>query len=404
MFKRILAAILFLGVTIGIGYALYLLFFRAVEEEGVPTVVNENAPVTGLPEAGEGAPVTGGPAVPLPPTEIPAISPIADGGVTVVEPVAPVPTIGASMSANGNLNYYNQSDGRFYRITNDGTVQTLSNKQFYNVSNAQFDPSGDKAILEYPDGSNIFYDFTRDTQVTLPKHWESFEFNSTGSQIAAKSIGIDEANRFVVVSNPDGSGARAVEEMGPNADKVIVSYSPSSQSVAFAKTGEKFGLDREEVYFIGQNHENFKSMVVEGLDFRPKWVPGGEQLMYSVAGSLSRYKPMLWLVDAQGDDIGRNRRSLNVNTWPEKCTFADKSTVYCAVPQDQPEGLGLQPDIAKSLVDDIYKIDLNTGLQTKIAVPEGGHTVNSIMLSPDKRNLFFTDEGSGIINKIKLAN
>lgn len=408
MFKKIAAILLFIAVTVGIGYALYSLFFRAVGPEAVPpTEVNENVPGVGLPEAGIGAPVTGGPAVPLPEVTpgapAPGVSAVADGGVTVVTPVAPVPTVGASLSSTGSLNYYNQSDGKFYRVGPDGTVASLSNKEFFNVSDAQFDPTGNKAILEYPDGSNILFDFKTGTQVTLPKHWEDFDFNATGTQIAAKSIGLDTANRFVVVSNPDGSGARAVQEMGPNADKVKIAFSPSGQVVATSETGDKSGVDRQEVYLVGQHGENFKSMVVEGLDFRPTWAPSGQQMLYSVAGSLSDWKPQLWIVDAQGNDIGRNRKSLNVNTWIDKCTFSGDDTLFCAVPQDQPRGLGLQPEIANQLTDDLYKIDLITGLQTKIATPEGGHSIGKVMVSSDKKTLYFTDTGSGILNKVKLA-
>ncbi len=67
-----------------------------------------------------------------------------------------------------------------------------------------------------------------------------------------------------------------------------------------------------------------------------------------------------------------------------------------------PEGAGLQPSVADDTPDTIYRIDINTGLQTKIAVPEGGHTVGSVMVSPDRSTLYFTDKASGILNMIKL--
>ncbi|MBI4457406.1 hypothetical protein HY633_00390 [Candidatus Uhrbacteria bacterium] len=400
-FRKILIFILLLAVAGGIGFALYSLFFApAAPTEVVNAPVTNAPPTTGLPEAGVGAPPTGVPARPGAP--LPGVSAVARGGLTQVTPVAPVPTTGASVSASGALNYYNRADGKFYRVRPDGTVQSLSNKAFFNVDKATFDGGGGKAILEYPDGSNILYDFNSNTQVTLPKHWEDFNFSERGDKIAAKTMGVDPASRFLVISNPDGSGARAVQELGENADKVKVSWSPNNQVVGMAVTGDSFGVDRKEVFFIGANGENYKSMIVEGLDFRPEWNPSGDRLLYSVAGSLSDYKPGLWIVDAQGDDIGRNRRSLNVNTWADKCAFHDDNSLYCAVPQELTEGAGLQPAVADGTADDIYRIDLSTGLQTKIAVPEGSHTVDSMMVSPDGGSLFFTDKGSGIINKVML--
>lgn len=402
-FKKIALIILFIGVTVGIAYALYMLFFQAPIEE-LPPEELVNAPVTGLPSAQPGQPVVPGapggvPGLPA----VPPVSPVADGGVTVVTPVAPVPTVGASLSPSGQLNYYNRSDGKFYRLNPDGTTTSLSNKTFFNVSSAKFDPAtGNKAIIEYPDGANVMFDFSTGTQVTLPRHWEGFDFNPSGTQIVAKSVGIDPDARFLVVSNPDGSAAKAVQELGENQDKVQVNWSPNNEVIATATTGRSFGVDRQEVYLLGQYGENFKSMIVEGLDFRPKWAPGGEQLMYSVAGSLSDWKPQLWIVDAQGDNIGRNRKSISVNTWADKCTFQDKDNVYCAVPNELPRGAGLQPAIADGTPDTIYRINLTTGLQTKVAVPEGSHTIGSLMLTPDKKNLYFTDKSSGVLNKIRL--
>lgn len=401
-FKKILVLLLLIVVTVGIGFGLYYLFFRSVVEvEPTPIEGVINAPPGTLPEAEPGAPTPGTPdetgALPTP-----VVSPIANGGLTAVAPVAPVPTIGASVSSSGAMNYYNRGDGKFYRIQPDGSVKSLSNKVFFNASNATFDPQGNKSIIEYPDGSNILYDFNTSTQVTLPQHWENFSFSPEGDKIASKSIGLDPASRYVVVSNPDGSGARPVQEMGVNDDEVRVEWSPNNQIIATATTGRKSGVDEQEIYLIGQNQENFRSITVQGMDFRPQWSPTGDRLLYSVAGDSSDWKPQLWITDAQGDNIGRNRRSFAVNTWADKCTFSDSETIYCAVPDELPTGAGLQPTLSDGTPDSIFKINLTTGLQTRVAIPEGSHTVESIMLSPDKKTMFFTDKGSGTLNKIML--
>jgi hypothetical protein len=399
--RRILLLILLIAVTVGIGFGIYFLFFRVptapIENANVPV----NAPPGGLPPSGAGVPPTG--VITQPPTQLPpGVSATAQGGLTLVTPVATVPTTGATLAANGTLSFYNRGDGKFYRTNPDGTTTTLSNRTFFNVSNATFDRDGNKAVLEFPDGSNVAFDFTTDTQVTLPKHWEDFDFSADGSKIAAKSIGVDTSNRFLVVANPDGSGARAVQELGNNADLVQVKFSPNNQIVGTAQTGDFFGPDSREVFLIGQNNENFKSIVVQGFDFRNEYSPSGNAMLYSVAGATSDYKPLLWIVDTDGDNIGKNRRSIPVNTWADKCTFTSESTVFCAVPQQLPTGAGLQPDIADSIADDIIKIDLDTGLQSKVATPEGGHTIDKLLPSPDGSTLFFTDKGSGTLNKIDL--
>ncbi|OIO51669.1 MAG: hypothetical protein AUJ19_03820 [Parcubacteria group bacterium CG1_02_58_44] len=403
MIKKIGLVLLFLAVTVGIGFALYRIVFGPLSPAEIPPGGEDlvNVAPGGLPSAQPGTP-TGTPTgteTGLPNAQV---SPVASGGLTKVTTIAPVPTSGAMLTSLGDLNYYNRNDGKFYRVLSDGTIQQLSGKTFFNVEQASFSPKGDTAIIEYPDGSNIFYDFNSDKQVTLPKHWQDFDFSPQGSSIVAKSIGLDPANRFLIISSPDGSNARPIQELGNNADKVQVAWSPNNQIVATATTGDKRGVDGQEVFFLGQNHENFRSIMVDGLDFRPSWAPDGERLLYSVAGSLSDYKPQLWIVDASGDDIGLNRRMLNVNTWSDKCTFAGTNMLYCAVPRDLPRGAGLQPTVADSTPDDIIGIDLTTGLQTQVAIPEGNHTVGSIMVTADHSKLLFTDRGSGMLNELRL--
>lgn len=403
--KKALLAILMLLVVAGIALAMYVVFFGGFAGPTTPPEVTppEVTPPGVLEPSDQG---TGGqvtqPGGQLPGSQIP--DEVADGGITVVRPVATAPTVGAAVSTGGQLGYYDRNDGRFYRVGSDNTVDLISDKRFFNVSEVKFADNGDIALLEYPDGSNISFDFRTGKQVTLPSHWEEFEFAPGTEQLVAKNISSDPDSNYLVMVNADGSGARPVKEIGTGAANVIVAPSPSSQVIAFSTNGRPEGLDSREVFFIGQRGENFKSMLVQGLDFRPKWTPDSERLLYSVASSATDYKPSLWIVDASGDNIGRNRRTINVNTWADKCTFADDSTVYCAVPEQLPRGAGLQPNIADSTPDNIYRIDIETGLQTLIAVPEGSHTVESLMLSPDGSNLYFTDKTTGILNTVRLSS
>ncbi len=402
--KRIALIIGFILVVLAVGYAIYYFFFREVVAPPPPANVPEIVNGVPVPLVPANARPPRPPAVNVPPAPVgPVPSPIAAGGLTAVAPLSTAPTTGASMSTSGNLSFYDRNDGKFYHLKPDGTLESLSNQVFYNVQNATFNPQGNGAIIEYPDRTKIFYDFNAQRQYTIPRHWEDFGFNPTGDKIIAKSITTDPASRFLIVSNPDGSQARPIQELGENQDQVQVAWSPSNAIVATATTGESYGLDSKEVFFIGQNQENFRSMRIEGLDFRPLWDPDGMRLLYSVTGSVDDWKPVLWIVDANGDNIGLNRTKISVNTWADKCTFASSSIVYCGVPNELVRGAGLQPSVNDSVPDSIYRIDLSTGLQTKIAEPEGTHTVDKIMLSQDGKKLIFTDKGSGLINEITLS-
>jgi len=181
--------------------------------------------------------------------------------------------------------------------------------------------------LNYPDGSKIIYNFTTKKQVTLPKHWQNFSFSPGSDQIVAKSMGLDVENRYLITANSDGSQAKALEAIGANDKTVYPAWSPGGQIVAMYTQGVDF--DRQEVFFVGQNDENFKSTVVEGRGFQSQWSTAGDHLLYSVYSTTNDLKPLLWLVDAKSDTIGQNRTNLDLQTWANKCTFASDTEVYC---------------------------------------------------------------------------
>lgn len=396
--KQILFTIAFIIATIAIGYILYIVFFAPdkIVEISPPTQTDEEITTDQLPTS-----QTGGQAI-LPDTE--TILPkseddflddiiVFDEEPSEFEPsgIIDAPLLDAKINKMSNTaNFYNQVDGKFYRVDKNGNIIKLSDQTFYNVEKVNWSPVDDKAIIEYPDGSNIFYDFDSEKQVTLPKHWQNFSFSHSGDEVIGKSVGLSPENNWLISTNPEGTQVKLIENMGANSDKVIVDWSPNKQVVGFSKTGEALGADRQEIYLIGANKENFKSIVVEGRDFRPEWSPSGEKIIYSVYSERSDYQPELWIVNSSGDDIGTGRKLLNVNTWADKCTFSDDRFIYCAVPTEQQTGSGIAPDLLNYTQDKIYKIDSLTGIKTE--VPLDGYYVIDSMSVTDNNTLFFTDK------------
>lgn len=188
--------------------------------------------------------------------------------------------------------------------------------------------------------------------------------------------------------------------MGENADSVYSAWSPNNQIVAMYTEGKDY--DRQEVYFVGLNGENFKSTIIEGRGFDPKWSDDGSKLLYSVYSSANDMKPNLWIVDAEGDQIGSERKNLNVETWAEKCTYANTVDLYCAVPENLPEGAGVFKQLAKTTKDNLYKINTLTGQKSLVAVPDGSYNMSNLIVSENGYNLYFTDETTSNLYKIKL--
>lgn len=402
-YKRILLIIGFTILCLAIGFAIWWFLFRPVvaPTPSLPTQ-QPSQPSVGLPSAQPAQPrpieITG-PTAPAAPTA----SKIANGGVTATSSLTSLPAQNPFLSPNGSsIMYYSASDGRFYRVTPDGRTEILTDKAFYNVSNVVWAPNRVQAILEYPDQSKLLYNFDTQKQISLPKHWQSFSFSPESSQIAFLSLGLDADNRWLAMANADGSKTQAVEPLGDNADKVQVAWSPNNQIIAFSRTGEPQGLDSQEILFIGKQHENFKSLTVNGLGFQAKWTNDGKKVLYSVANASDDWKPQIWTAKTDVGTIGQNKTPLSIYTWANKCSFGSASDVYCAVPKDLPRGAGLYSQVADTIADNIYKINLDTGATSLIAIPSDDHTINNIIISDDEQYLYFTDKATGGLYKINL--
>lgn len=395
--KKIVFAVFFVAFSVGMGYGLYVLFFRARAPQVAPPT---GAEITGkLPSAGAGVPQptptpeAGG----LPQAEGVAPEAVAPQAPSNVRLLRDSVTQAVVPSADGSgARFYNPEDGRFYRVNADGSITLLGEKQFFNVEKVGWGNKNDEAILEFPDGSNVFYDFAEKRQVVLPKHWEEFEFAPDDNRVASKSVGLDPENRFLIVSNPDGTEARAIEQLGTDPDQTRVSWSPSGQIVAYHFTGESVGGNElREILLVGQNHERFGTIVAPGEDFLPNWSPSGKQIMFSVWNASSFNKPNLWVTSADTSALGRNRRNLNIQTWADKCVWTSDAELLCGVPQGLPDNAGLQRSGFSTLPDDLYRINLTTGASTKISTPGQNYPISNPVLNRDKTKLIFSDAETG---------
>lgn len=408
-FQRLLLIITLVLVTVMLGVLIYAAFFGPRVARIGNGSVGEPAEV--VPPGGGGAVgtnarlpgVTGTPIAPAPsplPQPTP-VSPIASGGTTKTQLAVDANTLQLTIDRDGSsLLYYNADDGRFYRLTGDGAVRPLTDRVFHLVQQITWSNDRQRAVLEYPDGANIIYDFATQKQVTLPTHWERFSFSPDGEQIVAKSIGQDTENRYLVVTDSSGSRSRPIAALGANAGSVTPNWSPNGQMVALQV--ETSGSNRQEVFFIGLNDERFPSTFVPGWGFEGKWTPDGGQLLYSVYTGQNGNRPELWLVEASPTSVGANRRTVGLQTWAHKCTMAGATVAYCAVPQSLPEAAGLFPNEMDSGPDSLYRVDLSSGAATIIARPDQAQSMQGLQVASDGRSLYYTARQDGRVYRIQL--
>lgn len=405
--KKIIFAVIFILVSVGMGYVIYLILFqKTLPFQAPPAAQNVNtgsfpqsasgSPATAANQPTGGLPTTPGAPIPTGPTAAPVV-PVQQNTLLVNANAADV-----TGAPNGQgSRFYNPTDGRFYTIGPDGKLVALSDKQFMNVQNVAWGNQTNQVIMDFPDGSHTYYNFQTDEQVNLPSHWQDFDFSPDDSQIAAESIGLDPSNRFLFVSKPDGTQAAAISELDQNADLVHPDWSPNNQFVAYADTGQPQDVG-SEIIMVGANNQNFPALDVPGQDFLPNYSPDGKNILYSVWSSASNNKPSLWIASGQVSTLGADRREVNLDTWADKCTWATTTDIYCGVPRGLPDNAGLQRSDFISLPDDLYHVNLTTGAVSKVNLTDLPAPINHPSMSADQTKLMYTDSSGDLFSfKIK---
>lgn len=407
--KFVLKTAALVGGVLIITVGIYRIFFKTpAQPEQVVDIEKTTQPSQGLPlQKNE---LQSGPYGVLlqkdtekPPSQ--TISQIALGGLTKTNFWVESGASQISLNSSGSdANFYDINNQKFYKIGSSGKIAGLSSKTFPGVENVNWAPNQNKAIIEYPDGGNILFDFDSQKQTTLPKNWTSFDFSDDGNQIAAKSLNPDSNSRWLIISNPDGSEALPVTLLGENVERVKVSWSPDGRYLGFSETGPSPGRNLKSIYLISKEKRSgsYDQILVEGGDFRPNWSPDGALLLYSVYTEDALWNPNLFVIDASPGNFANKKIDLGIQTWADKCVFADSSTLYCAVPKELKEGYGLVPEIAKEVPDIIMKIDLSTGSKAIAADPDNDITVNKIYISDNGGSLILHDKNKGSITEIKL--
>ncbi len=417
--RRILLIIVFILLVIAFGALIYFVFLRDIVQ---PTNTNDNTNQSGnlptnttLPNTNivNGVPTnTISNANSLVNTRIVGnvnIGPsqIADGGETRTSVVEFANAQGFTATPDGNsLRYYDRDTGQFYLLDALGNRVLLSDNIFPQAESISWSPADNRAIITFPDGRNIIYDFDREDQISLPSSWNDITFSPGGDALGFKNDSDVESERWLAVSADDGSEVRAIEPLGDQANNVDVNWSPTGQVLATYR--EALNGTAQQIILIGTQGENFKSITTTGRGFEGTWSPSGSQLLYSVYSSDTRFNPVLYLVDATGDNVGANTINLGLQTWSSKCTFAHtESAAYCAVPRFLPDGSGIVPEAAVDTNDTFYKIDLQTGQRTPIAIPtlttgDSDYTATNLVVSGTDQVLYFTDANTGNIFSFRL--
>lgn len=407
MLKRILIIAGFILMVIALALAVWWVFFR-VPATPTPNAngnanTNTGGPLpninVGIGNVNTNQPVAQGPGVLLEPADI------ANGSFTRATTLSDASFVSPAQS-NQALLYYDGENGQFFRFNpTTGVSEIVSSQRFPDVQKVTWSSDASKAILEFPDDAKILYDFSASQQYTLPKEAQDFSFSKDSTRIAYEYIGLGPDQQFLIAGNADGTATRVVTKLADNADRMQVAWSPSDDVVGLYRKG--LNATQQEVIFVGQNQENFKSLPVNGQGFRGRWTPDGEKLLYTVHSERTNWNPELHLVYGRGDRIGQGDITIGVQTFVDKCAFtASGSSAYCAVPDTLDRGSGLYPEFAANAKSSLYSINLSNGSFTKIATPVNDQrerfSISTVFVAPDESALYVTDGLTGKLFQVRL--
>jgi len=411
--KKIFITVGFILTVFIVGYLIYAVFFRSFvqPDQTFPDTADEAG--TGLETSGTNTNFRtlpdGSGTLPGTNTNVgtgvnqsqTAPSTIARGGQTAVTTVTVNPSKFPTISSDGrSLLYFDELRGSFYSVDGRGNETSISDKKFFSVQNVVWSPDKKGAILEYPDGSNIYFNFLKDKQFTLPSHWEDFDFSPTGDEFVSKSLGVNAQNNYLVISDPEGKNIRSLANLSENPANVKTDWSPNNIMVGTISKG--YDGNSERIFFIGKNNEKFQTTIVEGYGFESTWTPNGESLLYSVYSQNTDNKPELWVVDARPSTLGQGRKNLKLQTWSDKCAFESNRIIYCAVPSSLEAGAGMFREELDAASDILYKVDLNSGSRSIIAYPQNSPNIQDLIISDNGQYLYYRNSFDDKIYSLRL--
>ena len=335
-------------------------------------------------QATEGlAPVTG--------TDQKKASPFVESSVTAL-----------TTKAGTGARYYQPSTGFFYKRLSDGKSIPLSDRQFNNVQKITWSKK-DSALMEFPDGANIVYDFAKQQQYTLPSELKEFAFNEQSDTLSAKVYGPLIEDNWLVTINSDGSNLSYVESMGNNGSKVQTLWSPNGMVAAIF--ADNNGSDSNKIVPIGLHGENYPSFNTTGRGFKGAWADDGKKMLFTTYSSQIDFRNTLWIAEFNDDLSVKRQVNLGLSTFLDKC-YVGNDRAYCAVPQSMPEGGGWFPELTKDVPDDIYYINFKTLEVTKLMTPvinDANATISTVQYDSVGNQLLLSDSKTGEVFSVNLT-
>ncbi|MEI8337821.1 MAG: hypothetical protein WCF92_01590 [bacterium] len=338
-----------------------------------------------------------------------------------------------------SIRFVDRSTGHIFETNkNSLNVTELSNTTIPKVYEAFFSSNPNVAIFRFLSGSS-------DTIISQ----QAYLFNPASSTVATTtkkitSSSTPEATSTVLTTPYTGTTYITKKAILPN-DLESVALSPTSQKLVYLFENENGGT------FVLSNTDGSKPIKLYSsaleqwlidwpnengvvITTKPSGVANGISLLINTkTGALSKVASGNGLTTLVSPDltealVGASKEgsslqfaaltklnklvNLSLKTLPEKCVWShtEKSTVYCAVPENIPQGT--YPDNwyqgLVSFTDNLWKINISTGVSKVVSLFNRGYRKNfdviNLQLSSDDSYLTFENKNDLILWGYRLKN
>ncbi|MBI2635084.1 MAG: hypothetical protein HYW79_00890 [Parcubacteria group bacterium] len=227
----------------------------------------------------------------------------------------------------------------------------------------------------------VFSDFTKKTLINLKSGIKSLSFSPDGGKITYYVFENLKSNSLFT-SDPDGKNQRALLVSLKLRD-IVLAWPKINQ---ISLTSKPSGLIPGGVWTIDTRNLVFAKIIGDFNGLEILWAPDGNSFVYSFTDQNGR-NPQLAVHSKKGEE----KNLSGISTVIDKCAWAsDSINVFCAVPENWPEGMVLPDDYYKRVdltVDNIWKI--NTETEEKRLLASGLGDIKNLIIDKNEDNMFF---------------
>jgi hypothetical protein len=228
-----------------------------------------------------------------------------------------------------------------------------------------------------------------------------------GTNISALAVSPNGSQFFTLETTTGGGVTGYLNDWTGKNKKKVWSFQFGDWQINWPKdnlislTTTPSGSEEGYLYFLNPTTGALTKILKGVKGLTANVAPDDKKLIYT-SHSLSGLATYLYNVATQ------KTVALGLNTLPEKCLWADKNTLYCAVPRNIPNGL--YPDNwyqgKITFVDDIWKIDLSqTQPLTTLAIQlKSSYDLVNLTLAPKRGWLYAINKTDSSIQAFALGD